>query len=171
MTEELESRLVADFPEMFAAVRKTKRRISFGIECGDGWYTLIRALCYQARASWINDGLITRVTQIKEKFGGLRFYYTQENDPKMVARDPASGKLVRTHYRIPKTLRRRRYIGRVECSDGRTEYYAGAVQLGEALSYHTCEECGLPGELGGRGWYRTLCTKCRSKLEKGKGGR
>lgn len=41
----------------------------FGVEHGRGWSWITVALMQQA----LNDG--ANITQIKEKFGGLRFYY------------------------------------------------------------------------------------------------
>ena len=67
----------------------------FGIECGIGWYNIINALCFQIQdhIDWQNSQreLLLKdnpynikipheirqviVTQIKEKYGTLRFYY------------------------------------------------------------------------------------------------
>lgn len=54
-----------------------------GFEIGEGWYQIIRALCsdIQAHINWRNKENADEVEQvvveqIKEKFGGLRFYYT-----------------------------------------------------------------------------------------------
>lgn len=53
----------------------------FGIEVSDGWYQLLDCLLsqikhYQAwRARDQEDYMPIRVTQIKEKYGSLRFYY------------------------------------------------------------------------------------------------
>lgn len=41
----------------------------FGVECGRGWSWIVMPLLQVAQ----EDGAI--VTQVKEKFGGLRFYY------------------------------------------------------------------------------------------------
>lgn len=51
----------------------------FGISCGSGWYSIIDALCKTIRGycTDINEDeeyRIPRAVQIKEKFGGLRFY-------------------------------------------------------------------------------------------------
>ena len=40
----------------------------FGVECGPGWRKLIEPLFEQARKEGVD------VLQVKEKFGGLRFY-------------------------------------------------------------------------------------------------
>ena len=55
----------------------------FGIECDDGWFDLLNRLCEQVEAciNQAEDPDIYYVVQIKEKFGGLRFYmssYTVE---------------------------------------------------------------------------------------------
>jgi len=44
----------------------------WGIECGDGWYDLIRSLCLEIKI--LDKDSKVRAVQVKEKFGGLRFY-------------------------------------------------------------------------------------------------
>jgi hypothetical protein len=52
-----------------------------GIECAAGWWPIIASLCasIQHHIDWKNQQSQpvpqVTVTQIKEKFGGLRFYY------------------------------------------------------------------------------------------------
>ena len=41
----------------------------FGVECGRGWSWIVTGLLQAA----LDEGVIP--TQVKEKFGGLRFYY------------------------------------------------------------------------------------------------
>ncbi|MDE1830597.1 MAG: hypothetical protein KGI25_09770, partial [Thaumarchaeota archaeon] len=48
---------------------------------------------------------------------------------------------------------------------GGDEYCNGAIELAEALSTCICENCGAPGTVGGRGWIKTLCTPCRTKID------
>lgn len=47
----------------------------FGIECDDGWYDLIWKLCEELEKLKFEG----KVTQVKEKFGGLRFYVSTAN--------------------------------------------------------------------------------------------
>ena len=53
----------------------------YGFEINDGWYKLVYELILkiknndQAKGKWV-----TKVTQCKEKFGGLRFYVTGTSD-------------------------------------------------------------------------------------------
>jgi len=52
-----------------------------GFACGEGWWPILEKLCsnIQSHIDWKNRqlGVVPQVTvaQIKEKFGGLRFYY------------------------------------------------------------------------------------------------
>jgi len=60
--------------------------IQFGFECGDGWYMLLDTLMDDIanHLKWKNEDrekkggspLIVQVNQIKEKFGGLSFYFS-----------------------------------------------------------------------------------------------
>ena len=44
----------------------------FGV--GDGWYKLLKSLIIKIKKEDTKNNYITQVTQIKEKWGGLRFY-------------------------------------------------------------------------------------------------
>lgn len=61
MKQELEAALHADFPDLY-------RELRWGFECDDGWEPLIRRLSEKLK------GTDTGCVQVKEKFGGLRFY-------------------------------------------------------------------------------------------------
>lgn len=45
----------------------------FGFECGDGWFDLLWRLCEDIERLLQPDNTF-EVVQVKEKFGGLRFY-------------------------------------------------------------------------------------------------
>ena len=53
-----------------------------GVACGEGWWPILESLCGQIQhhIDWKNkqSEVVPQVTvnQIKEKFGGLRFYYS-----------------------------------------------------------------------------------------------
>lgn len=57
----------------------------FGIECGFGWNCLIEPLVRRCRREGV------RIEQIKEKFGGLRFYTVACSDELQAAIDDAEG--------------------------------------------------------------------------------
>ena len=53
----------------------------YSFAVGDGWYKLIYELVHEVRVNDLKKGdWVTKATQIKEKFGGLRFYVTGTSD-------------------------------------------------------------------------------------------
>jgi hypothetical protein len=74
MKPELEKKLYDEFPGLYEQ-RDWSIQAScmpWGFECGDGWFDLIYKL--SKRLAETTDKV--RAVQVKEKFGGLRFYYT-----------------------------------------------------------------------------------------------
>lgn len=79
MTENLEEKIVKDFPSFFKTYRKSLMEpMCWGFEHNDGWFDLIYDTCKK-----IDDHIKTLevdkrpnfyFTQIKEKFGTLRLY-------------------------------------------------------------------------------------------------
>lgn len=56
-------------------------RMPWGFECGPGWYKIIEKLCADICAIIERDKLQdVYVTQIKEKYGTLRFYLNTETN-------------------------------------------------------------------------------------------
>ena len=106
--------LLKNHPEIFGE--------NFYFECGDGWFNIIDQLCYSLKRNKCE----VRAAQVKEKFGGLRFYV-----------------------------------------DGGSEESHAIISFAERLSYVTCESCGSPGKVGGKGWITTLCSTCRKELPDG----
>lgn len=74
MKDELENKFKERWPTWFAGLRGSPMEtcLAFGFECGDGWYDLLWRLCEDIER--IGPGEDFRVLQVKEKFGGLRFY-------------------------------------------------------------------------------------------------
>lgn len=83
MRDELDKKLCEKYPKIFADRYEsmTKTAMCWGFECGDGWYNIIDRLCanIQHYIDWKNkkEEVVPQVvaTQVKEKFGSLRFYY------------------------------------------------------------------------------------------------
>jgi hypothetical protein len=82
MSEEYEvfaKKMEEQFPKMFAS-----RYGGFAV--GSGWYPILEVLCanIQSHIDWQvkqgKDIAQVEVNQIKEKFGGLRFYYSGGDD-------------------------------------------------------------------------------------------
>lgn len=85
MSPELDNKLCKTFPLLFADRRTSMKQtcMCWGFECGDGWYDIIY------RASSRLEPLIRdyegaygkpRASQVKEKFGTLRFYLSHGTD-------------------------------------------------------------------------------------------
>ncbi len=77
MDAENTKKLLNDFPDMFFEEgRGPNRKLIMGrnIYCGDGWFDIIYNLCKEIYP------MRPKVMQIKEKFGGLRFYCSFPKD-------------------------------------------------------------------------------------------
>lgn len=74
MKQELEDEFKSRWPTWFAGLRGQPMDscLAFGFECTDGWYDLLKRLCEDIEALGPPEDF--RVLQVKEKFGGLRFY-------------------------------------------------------------------------------------------------
>lgn len=80
MRQELQEKLVAKYPDIFRDTDKphTVSLMCFGISVGDGWYQLLDTMCEKLTAIQTKTGIVTKATQVKEKFGTLRFYYLRD---------------------------------------------------------------------------------------------
>lgn len=97
------------------------------IQHNDGWFLILFDLC-----GALEELGNVKAAQVKEKFGGLRFYYDLDVDPE----DP----------------------GRNDLFDGVNQM----IEAAEQLCAITCEDCGRSGRKVTRnGWTRTLCERCR----------
>lgn len=82
MKAELQKKLFDKYPKIFRQKDLSMQEtcMCWGIETGDGWYDLIDLLCWKLQSMTdMNDHLPERfpqieATQVKEKFGTLRFY-------------------------------------------------------------------------------------------------
>jgi len=106
MRDQLDQQLCEKYPLIFADRHKNmmETAMCWGFECGDGWYQILDSLCGQIQhhidwtlknhrfaAEWNEKNpdkarelpeICPQVVaeQVKEKFGGLRFYYRGGDD-------------------------------------------------------------------------------------------
>lgn len=102
MTPEKTQLLFEKYPDIFQQkdLPMTQSLMCFGFECGDGWFDLIDTLCRnikhhvdynnedvdrfkdkEERPPWAPTEYISvQAVQVKEKYGGLRFYVNGYND-------------------------------------------------------------------------------------------
>ena len=135
--------LYEKYPDLFINRHKSPMEscMSFGIECGLGWYELLASVCWRIYQHEQNIERRKRVLkdqpekikeeleyfpvkfdQIKEKFGGLVIYFS-----------------------------------------GGDDYVEGVVGMAAEYSYKVCEVCGNSGKPNKNGWITTLCDSCRNK--------
>lgn len=166
MKRELDKQLCEKYPKIFVHRNASMQEscMYWGFECNDGWYNIIDTLCEACEGLYStgvsldasdvanNEGNAFLqiappqfiATQVKEKFGTLRFYYKLEFDAKLNTLESTG-----------------RYPEITEVKNNYRNYIDGIVHYAEVLSARTCEYSGKPGELhvsGGHrgGWYRTL---------------
>ena len=77
MRQELSDKLIQKYPDMFYEDSRGEQTPTMHrniIYCSDGWYDILERLCEDIYA------MRPKVMQIKEKFGGLRFYASLPSD-------------------------------------------------------------------------------------------
>ena len=99
MRDELQKKLFKKYPDLFwqRDLSASKSNMVFGFECDDGWYHILDGLCRaitnhvkseisnakyrQTKKELVNfNDYRVSATQVKEKFGGLRFYISGGDD-------------------------------------------------------------------------------------------
>jgi hypothetical protein len=109
-----------------------------------GWYQLVDRLCTDIEAALGDACAMFEVLQVKEKFGGLRFYYRLQgaSDLHIDLQSPIGVDTVKSHTPSDETA------DRVRC----------LVQKAEADSKLLCEKCGASSKVHNlKGWLVTLC--------------
>jgi hypothetical protein len=171
MKTELQQKLFDKYPKIFGDRTKpmTETCMCWGLEVGDGWYNLIDTLCEALTYTYTtsievdeedgkrlgiepySDGYYFTVeppqviaTQVKEKYGTLRFYYRSEFDEKNIF--------------LSET---KKYPDLEKVNDRFYNFIDGVVHFAEIASGRTCEITGQSGELhasGGSmdGWLKVL---------------
>ncbi len=78
MKKELQDQLFSNYPKLFVRrhLPETESLMCHGIQCPDEWYDLIDTLCSVITKQAEKREFICEATQVKTKFGCLRFYVT-----------------------------------------------------------------------------------------------
>jgi hypothetical protein len=99
MKSELQQELYDKYPDLFVNKDKpaSESCLHFGIETNDGWYDILSNICWminqheenirirtkykkKENPAYESDYIPVKFDQIKEKFGGLRVYYSGGDD-------------------------------------------------------------------------------------------
>jgi exoribonuclease II len=170
MKDELEQKLVKKYPEIFSDYGGDPMQtcMTWGFECGDGWYNIIDELCSnieKIREKYKKRNIEVIAVQVKEKFAGLRFYfhYTENSNifnklNRYIQRIMFSRKLGIPYWWLANKKRKVWKSPYEKISD--------LVERAELESCKTCEQCGEPGKVIQGCWIRTLCEKCNNERNK-----
>lgn len=170
MDKRLEKILVDKYPVIFRDYGGDMRQtcMAWGMDCGDGWFKLIDDMCEQVTKLIENKPYKVIASQVKEKFGGLRFYYTVEQ-----AHINLFQKIC-YNFRVWmfKRMWGRFYWGLVNF---RKKFYKtisekidDIISEAESKSYKICETCGQPGQTRGGAWIYTACDNCEKLFHENK---
>lgn len=115
---------------------------------GAGWHPVVMRLMAEIDAL-LSDELATgfRLVQIKEKFGGLRFYFDLNGRKDFTLDIVGVGR-----FRVPD-----RDEDDMPPRAPELDRIQALVRTAEEEASRTCEVCGKPGELVRGGWMQTLC--------------
>ena len=83
MNSQLENKLFKKYPKIFRQkdLSMSQTCMCWGIDCADGWYWLLDALCSHLQFDIDNNNeKQLETTQVKEKFGTLRFYVNHSTE-------------------------------------------------------------------------------------------
>jgi hypothetical protein len=175
-----EKRLMFLFPRLYRGHKLSIREscMPFGFECGDGWFDLLYDLSEKLEQQIIEfekqhpdldtEDAIRRKNQLWRRailkvlhWGVCRTNYgTLWNKPLFWL-------LVRLHVDIPYPP----MASQVKEKYGTLRFYMNyatdamydAISEAEDLSAATCEECGKPGKVVGKGWLMCRCQECAEK--------
>jgi len=142
MNKKLEEELFEKYPNIFRGRTEplTSNLMGYGFSCGDGWFKLISHMLEKINLVQSLTGIDVKALQCKEKFGGLRFYYSTSNGEDATLPQEALT---------------------IGC-----DIIEDIVRKAESTAYRTCEICGDNGRNECiNGWYTTVCSKHLKKGE------
>lgn len=140
--------LIDKFPRLFR-----NEQPELGIEIGVGWLQILTRLFRQIDET-LTDEQAKRITvrQVKQKFAGLRVYYSVDEQRKLTL-DIISNDGVQTIRPAPSD------------EDGFPGSKIDALIWQAAADARvTCEWCGAPGSLRGAAWIHVACDRCEREL-------
>ena len=154
----------ADAGDLAPALERILRRIPDGwgrwISCGPGWYPIVVRLDTELAA--IDPGYV--VHQVKEKFGGLR-YYAEASPPRCCQASEGPRPAEPEDHRAGQDWEQARvthhdsleHATATAARAARQAAIDAAIAQAETEAAATCELTGAPGRLMvNSGWYRTL---------------
>ena len=137
------------------------------MSCGDGWFKLIDQMCYDVIKLIDDKNIEVIATQVKEKFGGLRFYYSLIDNDSPFLKLKLLIQSIMFSNKLVRAVCRNRYFRR-KFWKTTSEKISDRIDKAERDSYKICETCGEPGNIRGGSWMKTTCDSCQKKFDEGK---
>ena len=137
MDETKQRRLQSQFPMLYRDLGRNDTSMFYGLGVGDGWFDLLWKLSEDLEK--LDPALVA--SQVKEKFGTLRFYLVQSD------------------------LEMRHEAGDIFsfAPQSKDERVRERIRLAEKQSAGICERCGAPGKLHQGGYWYVACANCEKK--------
>jgi hypothetical protein len=176
--QELQEKLYNKYPKLFYQKDLPMQQtcMCWGIECGNGWYTIIdnacRLLQHHVDNSRKEKARILRWNRmLRQAVNGnttnLHRYFAKAYGEEK-AEEEVKQQVFRRDFREVKETTPQLQFVQVKEKYGTLRLYTnyvddyidGVVNMAESMSAHTCEICGVPGKITGISWYHTLCRRC-----------
>jgi len=177
MNENLDNLLCSKYPKIFKDRHASMQEscMYWGLEVGDGWYNILDRLCgiiqwridtvavqYKSATKY-ND--MRKAALRDDNWEPFKEYYNStliktEDNLEQYKKD-----LLKSKPRLIPKLVPQVVADQVKEKFGTLRFYYsggddvidGMVQMAEAMSSVTCEECGAPGKTNDKGWLSTRC--------------
>jgi len=143
MTPEKEKTLLERHPRFLKqrSLPATKSCLGRGIECDDGWFDLL-------------DNCLTKIDAAYVRIPDV--YKTEYFVTAAQIKEKFGGLRLYLDYSYDVNLPDPPALLDI----------LNAIKEAEQVSFETCETCGAPGSLRGKGWLRTACDSCDEKHKK-----
>ena len=170
-------KLIDKYPKLFVqhSLPCTQTSMCWLFECGDGWFELLDNLCDRLQFDTDRNGYPQiEFTQIKEKFGSGRFYYTSTPTVRENIFKLYGFKYIFNHYYwgYSRGVLKLGCIGIQFFDENLFRHQGvqeGVISVFEDLAGKTCEKCGKMDVVKQtEGWIVTLCPECMKEYDKNK---
>lgn len=146
----------------------------WGIDCGSGWFTIIDKACAniqqhvnshrQMRASALRYNRALKYAIAGNKQYLFNFYKNLYKDTSIIdariAEEVKQAKFRHVPEHMPQiqfTQIKEKFGGLRLYTNYSDAYIDGVISMASSMSESTCETCGQPGKMRGKGWYYTAC--------------
>jgi hypothetical protein len=183
---ELQKQLFEKYPKIFRqrSLPMTETCMCWGIDTGDGWYHILDALCgnIQAHVDWSRKQMahylkMQRIVKRVIRAGKVQEYanetwgdreYHADNKKKFL-------EMPLRFYQKPTLIEQVEAVQVKEkfgslrfYTNGNDDYVDGLIRMAESMSAVTCETCGKPGKISGKGYISCKCPECTKDENFGK---